>query len=433
MGQALTHGVYLPDEGERNCYNGLASNWSILDGAVGTVASHTTALAGKANAVHTHTKSDITDLFNSANTWTGQQTFAQTGNTQSTGFCNLNFNPETSGQSAITATYRTQLQFTTSQNSGYGAIEGIGLSDATQIRLGATYWTGANTSEYGYIQFSYNGTVGTFYPRNATGYYLGTANKPWEKLYAKDYYYNGTAWGLDKDNSWSNFNRFNGYRLQIKHISQEIGVIPTSNQWNGFNFVDKNNNPTVAFEHAFMGSGETRFKITMVDNYASHNSDSTVLVEFLRLYTSSDGRAFCIGAETRPLANNTYNLGTSTSKWKTLNGVNPGALSLPDLARYTDLTSKIPSASLGGNTDIDLSSYITSNGWLSIAVPDTNTDDYVFCQNGSNLSNRFFMSGARGNGFISLMMPINIAGAVNVQIKASSVTFCRFYKCLGTV
>lgn len=38
MGQTLTHGVYLPDEGERNCYNGLASNWSILDGAVGTIA-----------------------------------------------------------------------------------------------------------------------------------------------------------------------------------------------------------------------------------------------------------------------------------------------------------------------------------------------------------------------------------------------------------
>ena len=62
MGQTLTHGVYLPDEGERNCYSGLASNWSILDGAVGTVAEHTTALAGKAPLVHTHTKSDITDF-----------------------------------------------------------------------------------------------------------------------------------------------------------------------------------------------------------------------------------------------------------------------------------------------------------------------------------------------------------------------------------
>ena len=62
MGQTLTHGVYLPDEGERNCYAGLAANWQILDTSVGTVAEHTTQIAGKAPLVHTHTKADITDF-----------------------------------------------------------------------------------------------------------------------------------------------------------------------------------------------------------------------------------------------------------------------------------------------------------------------------------------------------------------------------------
>ena len=62
MGQTLTHGVYLPDEGERNCYSGLAANWQLLDSSVGTIAEHTSALAGKAPLVHTHTKSDITDF-----------------------------------------------------------------------------------------------------------------------------------------------------------------------------------------------------------------------------------------------------------------------------------------------------------------------------------------------------------------------------------
>lgn len=37
MGQTLTHGIYLPDEGERNCYSGLAANWQLLDSSVGTV------------------------------------------------------------------------------------------------------------------------------------------------------------------------------------------------------------------------------------------------------------------------------------------------------------------------------------------------------------------------------------------------------------
>ena len=65
MGQTLTHGVYLPDEGERNCYSGLAANWQILDSSVGTIAEHTSALSGKAPLVHTHVKADITDLLNS--------------------------------------------------------------------------------------------------------------------------------------------------------------------------------------------------------------------------------------------------------------------------------------------------------------------------------------------------------------------------------
>jgi len=36
-----------------------------------------------------------------------------------------------------------------------------------------------------------------------------------------------------------------------------------------------------------------------------------------------------------PSATDTYNLGTSTNKWKSLNGINPGALSLP-CDTYTD-------------------------------------------------------------------------------------------------
>ena len=55
MGQILSHGVYLPNEGERNCYAGLASNWQILNTAVG-------AIAEKAPLVHTHTVSQITDF-----------------------------------------------------------------------------------------------------------------------------------------------------------------------------------------------------------------------------------------------------------------------------------------------------------------------------------------------------------------------------------
>ena len=42
-----------------------------------------------------------------------------------------------------------------------------------------------------------------------------------------------------------------------------------------------------------------------------------------------DGRIYNNSKQFIPSANNEFNLGTSSKKWKTLNGVNPGALSLP--------------------------------------------------------------------------------------------------------
>ncbi len=40
MGQTLTNGIFLPDEGERNCYTGLAENWRALDYLIGGYNVH---------------------------------------------------------------------------------------------------------------------------------------------------------------------------------------------------------------------------------------------------------------------------------------------------------------------------------------------------------------------------------------------------------
>lgn len=37
MGQTLSSGIYLPDEGERNSYSGLEANWRTLDALILTV------------------------------------------------------------------------------------------------------------------------------------------------------------------------------------------------------------------------------------------------------------------------------------------------------------------------------------------------------------------------------------------------------------
>lgn len=88
MGQTLPHGVYLPDNGERNCYTGLSQNWQKLDNLIGShgdtvsfsqtltegveigkitingkeVSLYHTDYSGKANASDVYTKDEVDEL-----------------------------------------------------------------------------------------------------------------------------------------------------------------------------------------------------------------------------------------------------------------------------------------------------------------------------------------------------------------------------------
>lgn len=56
MGSTLEHGIYLPSEGEKNCYQGLAGNWNKVDGALGDVAELKQSIESK------FTKEIVTEL-----------------------------------------------------------------------------------------------------------------------------------------------------------------------------------------------------------------------------------------------------------------------------------------------------------------------------------------------------------------------------------
>ena len=235
MGQTLTHGVYLPDEGERNCYSGLAANWQILDTSVGTIAEHTSALSGKAPLVHTHSKADITDLFNSANTWSSQQT-------------------------------------------------------------------------YSYYSTSY------------------------------------------------------------KNIGYEIGIAPSSNQVQLIDFTDKNNNRIGWFRRGNITNGSSRLDVEIFNRFSngSLSPTGTELGAGFSIEFNSAG-----DASVRPDRSNAIDLGTSSNKWKTLNGINPGALSLPNVNAVTG-SSNTQLQNISGNLVQDqyFNCYFTPrmDGWVYIAL-----------------------------------------------------------------
>ena len=301
MGQTLTHGVYLPSEGERNCYNGLASNWRLLDGAIGTVAAHTTAIAGKADISHFHGNiSSDGKVGTNANrpliTGTGGAVQAGAFGNQANTFCE--------GNDSRLSDARTPVAHTHTK------------SDVTDL-LNSNFIPSANNS-----------------------YDLGSSSYQWNNLYAKNYFYNGVAWGLDKANTWTgsqtlssnSFLTVRGYRFRIKNDSMILGTAPSSNQWTGMQFVDKNDNSISEIVQSFQSNGNSLYQINVYPNEA--NSEKRSVISYAYNSTNNINNV-SFSSNVTPQNSNTYGLGTSTNKWKTLNGINPGALSLPNI-NYTE-------------------------------------------------------------------------------------------------
>ena len=346
MGQTLTHGIYLPDEGERNCYDGLASNWAILDGAVGTVANHTTALSGKAPLVHTHTKSDITD-------------FPAYGNAAGT-ICEGNDSRLSDARTPVSHTHVT--------------------ADVTDLLNSAHTWSAENTYTYA---------------------------------------------------------------ITLKQTNLEKGELPTSNQTRRYRFTDKNNADLGWLQHRVGISGDSYLECLVINKFSNGqlSTQGNEVINSIVLGLHGDGSRYLtvMGDVSPDIPNRVCNLGTTNNKWKTLNGVNPGALSLPDYNNYLDVTSSIPVASLDGSTQININDYLPNKtGWLSIVIDDTAGNSIIATQGrsgGSTVYNnsRTFHTGAQSNGFISVFFPILADMNKFVSIKASSLVQMRFYYCLGNV
>ena len=406
MGQTLTNGIYLPAEGERNCYDGLEGNWRALDSLISTAD-------GKASATHTHGNiSNDGKVGTTANlpliTGTGGVVRAGSFGTSANTFCE--------GNDSRLSDARTPVAHTHTK------------SDVTDL-LNSNFIPSANNS-----------------------YDLGSSSYQWNNLHAKNYYYNGTAWGLDKANTWTGTNTFQQnityertnflqqaanpcYLLKDTELEQG-SLAPTAHAAYPGLWWDKNGAVLgyMRFVEYDTGKQTAEFRLSnLIKNGALDPTGSPISCT-VHLELQPSGEKSLI-----PQLNNDINLGTSTNKWKTLNGVNPGALSLPDYNNVLDVTSEIPIASLDGNTQININDYLPNKtGWLNIVIDDTTGNSIIATQGrpgGATVYNnsRTFHIGAQNNGFISVFFPILADMNKFVSIKASSLIQMRFYYCLGNV
>ena len=380
MGQTLTNGIYLPDEGERNSYSGLEANWRTLDALILTIN-------GKAAP-------------NIANTWTAAQTFTAgiagdlTGN--------------------VTGT----------------ASKAIADEDGTSIKTGYVNVAG-NQTVTGDKSFTGSNTFNTILPNTTNTYSLGSSSYQWSSVYAQSYYYNGTEWGLDKANTWTRNNRIQAF-LEMQYIA--------SGGYSDIRWFDENNVNCCTFRQS------TNF-LTIGKKYTNKSSwydGAQILITAggAVIFKGYDGANTQSAAFTHdsfyPEQNNAINLGTSTNKWKTINGYEPSALG--EVYVGNEVTIDTTNWALDGSAWNTLDTSIMS-GWVYFAVSDCDADSFILFRRGSNKAKNpticFHPQHANSGTYYLyglFMVPKNTACLIAIKTGTNGVlSQALLYPCFGNV
>ena len=262
-------------------------------------------------------------------------------------------------------------------------------------------------------------------PETNGTYSLGSSSYQWSAVYAQTYYYNGTQWGLDKYNRWTEVNDF----------SNLIGLNGAELWFKNSNIDDFTTNPAELVGKSVLqtwNKNTTQYSGGLIDYQATDGShifeivcfgyplNSTVAYQHrFRFVAFRDG-----GADFYPTYSNSVNLGTSSNKWKTLNGINPGALSFPNNSAYIDISANITDRAYGSNSFV-----AAATGWIAVnsfATAIQITDD----------TTGMATTGLPGSdGCASVFLPVLAGDNIRVLINQTSTTFQSFklLPCLGNV
>ena len=195
MATVLSKGVIVPDPGETDWAGYLAINWSKLNDVVGAA---------------------LPDV---QNIWTQPQIFQN-----NIYLTNTSYTVGTIPTSNITAT----LFFAGASNYQIGYCRGVvyrttgqtsaeltarnkftdGALDPAGSYTNATFTVNLDADGTRWIQFANSSIKNGLIPYATDTYNIGSAANQWLRLFAKFYYYNGTAWGLDQANTWTANNEF---------------------------------------------------------------------------------------------------------------------------------------------------------------------------------------------------------------------------------
>ena len=283
---------------------------------------------------------------------------------------------------------------------------------------------------------------GNFYPEQNNAINLGSPSYQWNNAYIKSLTINGVACGDILTHNVSEFVDVTGNQTiaGVKSFKDTIirnvgnftaGVAPTA-QTSCLVLKHTNNDSThsanTILSYMFT-TGETMCELTQ-----NPCIGSTARTWFR---TNTDG-SYSIYSYTK----NGF-LGTSAYKWKDvqtekINGLNPGALSLPSSSSInvdtTDWDLTCQNGLMGSFTP-------TADGWLMLHVVNSGTNEASFWIIGGvlRINNRSSLNTDRNDNFNMITIPVekdktyNIYGNALEYVAGRRISYCIFMPCRGNV
>ena len=360
MGSILTNGVFLPAEGERNCYDGLASNWTILDGVIGGYSAHaanTTIHVTAADKAAWNGKADASAL----TAHTGDTTIHVTAADKAA------WNGKADSSALTAHTGDTTIHVTAADKTKW---DGKANDNDVVHKTGNETISGNKT-------FTDNNTIKTSSPKVLLINSSLTGNTP-------------------PSSNTASFLRFDG---------------GTVNNFGGVQceFLTTGENRLTNYVNDI-----TKAKVNTIQQRASSTTAMTVFNADL-LVPSTDGVTV---------------LGNSSKHWSDVqtykvNGINPGALSMP-------------SASLA--SIVDISAYITILDGSQANTYKAPADGYIAITISNGTGILGYITGFWGSqlvrptaGMIRFFMPICKNMTANILIFGGAVDNARFIPCQGNI
>lgn len=397
MGQTLTNGIYLPDEGEVRCYAGLASNWTTLDAVVGGYNAHV------ANE-NIHITSAERSKWNNGVT---QAYVLRYANTSLTALGTVAF-------SALDNTDNIKIGDKVLDSEGkLFALTAVDTDNSTAT-LSALL-----------IDLSKDSDLSNYYTKGETDTLLNdkaddsdVLHRTGDESASGDKNFRGLLTTIPSSSLWPAVsNTSDDIKLlgrSVVHLEQLSSGRLTDLSGGAWNVVE-------------LGTGAFFFRNNTGTDIRYKHLDTGVVN---RIHLVSGSNRFINDAT--PNQDNTYNLGSSSLRWRSINGINPGALGMPNL-----------------NNGIDISGYITvvanankeslytppANGWISVALTRAGgTNMAVMLKQGNFASSGHNIAQENGTTTCNAMLPVK--GGVQVSINsalADGIAFAYFYPCQGNV